>query len=465
MLVNKKQHIRHYFILIFINITLFLLLHPIKVIKYVLSDNTEIVSIIAILISSLLPLVLINIYMIGEFEILPFSYNSQFNYSNRYSIFSNKFKVYCSIFECVSFDSAQFEDFTQFSKFHAISIEFLMEKGRLRIFVFGNRLENLMERVTELKPVVETILPGVSLLSSKTVKKILTSYSNVKIGNFHFIKYNNRYFFPINHSSKDKLLDNTNRIVFNNSLTRNNKNHKYGSTQIYYFKEVAISNFFNLFGSHIYHLEKYQESCLTNAECISQAIHRLRIETNQEFVSTDGINTLRKYISTFIFEKDDKLGEERGVSTQNISEIVPRKKNSKNSNDLQINQICRELCNILQNKEYDTKKGMHYCQKRSELSKKLILNNNFIDLIAELTEISDYKYRKEFIKNLKNHLSFQQIYCMVAHLIMNRELNGSSWDHQSFLIDLLQYYQETERSKNKIHQKFRSNENKKMVTV
>jgi hypothetical protein len=340
-----------------------------------------------------------------------------------------------------------------------------MEKGRLRIFVFGNRLENLVERVTELKPVVETILPGVNLLSSKTVKKILTSYSLVKIGNFHFIKYSNKYFFPITHSSKDKLLDNTNRIVFNNSLIRNNKNHKYGSTQIYYFKEVVISNFFRLFGSHIYHLEKDQESCLTNAKCISQAMHRLRIETNQEFVCTDGINTLRKYISASIFAKSDKLGEERGLSTQNISEIVSRKKISKSSNNLQINQICWELCNILQNKESDSKKRMHYCQKRSELSKKLINNNNFTDLIAESTEISDYEYRKEFIKNLKTHLSFQQIYCMVVHLIMNSELNGSSWDHQSFLIDLLQYNQETERSKKKIDQKFQSNENKKMVTV
>jgi hypothetical protein len=447
-----------------INIILIILINPIKVIENLLTNNSSNLYVVVVLISYFLPIFLVNIYLIGELNFSPFSTKSQFLLAHRFCLFSKKFNVYCSVFECSTVDSAQFDNFDQFVNFYALSIEFLRDKGVLRIFVFDNSLENLIERITKLKPVVETILPGICLLSSNIIRNILTSYFLVRIGNIHIIENNKKYFIPVNHSTNDRLIHNTNRIVFYNSLFRDNKNHECGTIQIYYFQEVSISDFFKFYGDRIYYFKKHNIHSFNDANLISKAIFRLRLDHGQNFEYSDGIKILKNYISSSIIEFNDIYHKNEKTSVQSSLSLIQDKNTSENNDLIRYNQVCVEICNIFRNEKNLFEKRDLFCQKRSELSRKLLANDNFVKLISKLTEIPEYKDKKGLFRDLIKNLAFQQIYCLLAHLFVNKEIIEPDRNPQSLLIDLLHYKQENRESKLNVSKKIKSNTDIKRIT-
>ncbi|MHA2113714.1 MAG: hypothetical protein ACW98W_19815, partial [Candidatus Hodarchaeales archaeon] len=91
------------------------------------------------------------------------------------------------------------------------------------------------------------------------------------------------------------------------------------------------------------------------------------------------------------------------------------------SNKETANPICVELCNIFNNLEIDEINKSELCNNRINFCKKLISNKNFISLLIEFTKKDSDKNNSPLFGELLIHLSFHQIYCLIAQFIFMYE--------------------------------------------
>jgi len=154
----------------------------------------------------------------------------------------------------------------------------------------------------------------------------------------------------------------------------------------------------------------------------------------------------------------------------NISEILPRKRikdvnpfaisakyNFENIassfeesaiDSIKTNQICFELCNILKNPDFSCKEKTKKCSRRAGFCKKLLKNENFFSIIENILKQNHDEERVHLTTELRRHLSYQQLICILSHLTQLEQLGTFNQQIIDMIYILFKHNLETQENSN-----------------
>ncbi len=92
------------------------------------------------------------------------------------------------------------------------------------------------------------------------------------------------------------------------------------------------------------------------------------------------------------------------------------------SNFFGMNQICSELCNIPKDDKLLQEEKEKKCHRRAGFCQKLLINDNFSSILENILNQRYETDRIHLITELKSHLSYQQLFCVLAQLTKSSQL-------------------------------------------
>ncbi|MHA1513652.1 MAG: hypothetical protein ACTSRJ_06275 [Candidatus Hodarchaeales archaeon] len=363
------------------------------------------------------------------------SYKSGFieKYKNSYfEIFDNgiisipKFNIFLSIFESNSIHLVNSKGLHQLIDLDPFSLEIDYETKSLRVYLFSKSKKNQLKRIEQSIPLLEAIFPDLLIMTPLKSKELLASYSIAEIAGFSLIQEKESYITPVYNLSVSNQFGDNNKLIlaYNSSRKESNSLKNDQTTQVYSLPRYNGLVDFNLIGNII--LRKNENSTFEyyNKNKLLRGIIRFQISDFNLISFEEGISYIQKIIASF-----------RVASHSIASEIVPKEDSIPIDIEIEselpmifkdqeaINPICRELCNIYNNFEISEKNRLSLCEKSVLFCRKLVSNNNFISILLELAKKDDNKRKVQILNELLVHLSFHQLYCLIAQFIFIYEGN------------------------------------------
>ena len=390
------------------------------------------------------------LYLLFELGLINGNNNSYFEIFENGIISIPKYGIFLSIFESKSIDLVNSVGLHQLIDLDPFSLEIDNGTKSLRVYLFSRNKKDQLKRIKQSIPLLEAIFPKLLLMTPINSKKLLTNYSIAEIASFQLIQEKESFLRPVlNLSSSNQFGGHNKLILAYNSSKKDSKKLKDGqTTQVYTLPRYNGPIGFDLIGNIISMKNENFDIGFFNKNMLPRAIIRFQLNNHNLISFDDGISYVQKILLNI-----------NGISKENVSEIVPKDEIfpsdteikpemsliSKNNDDH--NPICLELCNIYNNFEIAEKSKSILCEKRIAFCSKLVRNSNFISLLMRLARRGDDKKKSKILNDLLIHLSFNQLYCLIAQFIFT--YHGK--DLETISLQLL-HSLINEKSKSELHQ-------------
>ncbi len=396
----------------------FLSLLLIQIVKI---ESTTKMDVSLLIISNAIPVLLLILFL---------SYKSGFieKYKISYfEIFENgiitipKYNIFLNIFESSSIHLINSKGLHQLIDLDPFSLEIDYESRRLRVYLFSKSKKRQLKRIKQSIPLLEAIFPDLLILTPPESKELLASYSIAEIAGFQLIQEKESFITPVLNPSFSNQFGDHNKLILAHNSSRKEPNFLKNdqTTQLYSLPRYNGLVDFNFIGDII--LKKNENSNLEyrNKNTLLRAIIRFQLGNFNLISFPEGISYIQKIISAFKVASQS-IASEIGSQEESIpidieieSDLPMIFKDKE-----EINPICLELCNIYNNFEINEKDRLALCEKRIIFCRKLVSNNNFISLLLELAKKVDTNRKTHILNELLVHLSFHQLYCLIAQFIV-----------------------------------------------
>ena len=423
MRIGKFNLLRKEFVIFLIYLSCFPLL-SLLLIQIVKIESTEEMSLSLLVIGNAFPILLLILFLFYESGFAKKHKNSNFEIIEKGIINIPKYSIFLSIFESNSIHLVNSKDLHQLIDLDPFSLEIDYESKSLRVYLFSKSKKNQWNRIKQAIPLLEAIFPDLLLMTPLDSKEFLASYSISEIAGFSVIQEKESYLMPVLKFSSSNQIGDHNKLIMAYNSSRKDPNFlKNGqTTQIYSLPRYNGSVDFNLMSNLILNQNENSKFGYCNKNLLLRAIIRFQLCNFNLITFHEGVSYIQKTISQFtsasqsiaseIVSKDESFPIDIKIETE-LPMIF--------TDEEEINSICRELCNIHNNFEIDKKNRIMLCEKRILFCGKLVCNNNFISLLMELAKKDDNKRKTQILDELLIHLSFHQLYCLVAQFIFTYE--------------------------------------------
>ncbi|MCK4848446.1 MAG: hypothetical protein KAT16_05445 [Candidatus Heimdallarchaeota archaeon] len=419
MIIEKFKLLKKEFLIFLVVIPLFPIL-SLLVIQIVKIESTSKMSMYLVISGNVFPILLVILFLSYESGFIGNCNKSYFMIYENGIIRIHKYSIFLSIFESNSIHLVNSKGLYQLIDLDPFSLEIDCKTKRLRVYIFSKSKKNQLNRIKQSVPLLEAIFPDLLLMNPHESKKLLESYSIAEIAGLSLIQEKEGFLMPvIDFSFSDQLgIHNKLVLAFNSSRKDPNLLKDSQTTQVYTLPRYNGSIDFNLIGNIILRNTENFDFENFDKNLLLRAIIRFQLNNTNLISFEEGVSYIQKAISTF------RVGSQSIVSEiKSNDDLIPINAEIEPEipmifiNEEEINPICLELCNIYNNLEIDEKDRAILCEKRINFCGKLIRNNNFISLLIELTNKDDDKRKSQILSEILVHLSFHQLYCLIAQFI------------------------------------------------
>ena len=405
-------------IAIFLTCFLFLFLIMYQIIKI---GNINKFSVSLLVTANIIPLLLLLLFLLYELGIISSHKKSYFEISDNGVIHIPIFNICFSIFESSSIQLVNNKGLYRLIDLELFSLEIDNETKSLRVFLFSKSKTSQINRIKQSMPLLEAIFPDILLMTPNDSKNFLSRYSLAEVAGFSIIQGKESYLLPVlGHSKAGQLgVDNRMILVYNSSEKGSKTIKDDRTSQIYTLPRYLEPVDFNFIGNLILKNSEFEDD---NKNKLLRAIIRFQLNNCNLISFHEGVSYFQKTLSESGIDNQSAITEVQSKDefTQNTTEIKPEICMI-NINKGVTNPICVELCNIFNNLEIDEINKSRLCNNRIIFCKKLISNDNFISLLMEFTKKDNDKNNSKLFSELLTHLSFHQIYCLIAQFIFMYE--------------------------------------------
>jgi hypothetical protein len=453
----------------------------------------------------------INILLFLFFQELltPSSQNDiklKFSSENENIVFIQDSRVWMALFETYYLEKIKTCELRQMIHLKKFSLEIDRNNKCVRVFIYSKSHSELLNMITESKPILEVLFPGINLISKADISNLFRENQLLKISKFNVLKADSKVIFPQNNSSTNSSDQSFSNMIIacNISDKKGNLQNDYSKNyiQCYYFNRYDHQSFFEGLSYFLHNIQIQESNIFWDFQGIQRARLRFQLKdqplydfkkgldlfekgllglfstqkkenSSKEIKNYSSITFPQKKGQDFILKTDSENGKRNSIFSkieqQNIVNKNINLKTYRNSVILKTNQICTELCDIPMNSKLIRKEKFRKCSRRSDFCKRLLLNDNFTLI---LDNIQNQKYDEEIsdlIFELRRHLSYYQFICVLAQLTQSKNPK-ITFSKIIYIIQLLFRFkiiiQESETSEKSFSSLwFASNENDKEISL
>lgn len=356
-------------------------------------------------------------------------------------------QLWIAMFETLNLNDIQVNELKQLKHLKTFSLELNRIKRVFRVFIYSKSYEEIKKRIDKFGTVLDVILPGINLVSNETMTEFFNNNKIVNLSNHYILTENSQLIIPQTEGEIQSITNTfTSIILANNFLNENGQKNidKLKNSSQIYFLTYYDKNLFYKFLNDLVFTKKNALVCFGEHQKLERIRMRFQIKDQSKIYFQQGLNKLKHELNnlskesssstlakTTLFHPSSKkkivINERTTPSISLTSKNQARNEESTLSStqclQLPINQICFELCNIQKDLDLPLEEKVKKCNRRAKFSGKLLKSDNFTSLIENILN-QEYKEEKLFLlSELNHHLSFQQLLCLLAHMILQMEEN------------------------------------------
>ncbi len=400
-----------------------------------------------------LPLITLSYFLLNEIFLLltKKTSNQELTWFNNGIGFILDSFAWIAIFETRSLNQIQKAELEQLSHLKSFSLELDVKNSCVRVFFYAKSNDELTEIIKKSKPILDVVLPDLKILPAVDASKLFDKYSLEKIGNKYFLKNKNHFFILNFESIKANSFSHTEKMVFCFFSTMKSKKKKDTiRSQWYSFNNLDQNYFFNGLSRILINNQEKNLLSLWNRNNLQRIQIRYHLVEQEKLSFQEGVAQFEKGLSILLSQTEPELilEKERQSSMENENILnVLKKNNSVNKKShciiptsiskyadinvlyeefpfepIKMNQICFELCNIQTSRGFTSREKSIKCARRANFCQKLLKNENFFSIIENILKQKHEEERIHLTTELRRHLSYQQLYCILAHLTQSEEL-------------------------------------------
>ncbi len=371
-----------------------------------------------IILGNLIPLAITCLVIFTNLKLLPFKSQAIISIVGNEMIFIPHFNVYLCIFECSTLSDVHVDGFNLITNIHNISIELVKDEQRLRIFLYANSKINLYKQIEEVKPLLDNIFPNSSLLNRSKFRSEFSNYSIYRNGDYLLIKQGKYLFIPtINQNLTTKAFHESS-TVFRFSIPRKTtiSQGSLSSNQFYSLTKFRLGSFFDFFGEMIStHGKTYFEEKIKE-DFLYRVIIRYDLD-RYALIDKEGSDlNLQHLLAPYITKSTSFEEEKEDISPPKIPNNIELDDVTISNTSYRYNQICKEFCTIYKSSDELTLK-LRNCSNRRDFCRKALNNQNLTTFLNELVKRESKQRRDVLLSDLLKHMSFQQLYCLIANYL------------------------------------------------
>ncbi len=378
------------------------------------------ISLSLLITANIIPVLLLLLFLLNELGIMNSHKNSYFEVYDNSVIHIPIFNIYFSIFESTSIHLVNNKALYRLIDLELFSLEIDNVTKSLRVFLFSKNKKSQIDRIKNSIPLLEAIFPDILLKTPNDSKNFLSGYSLAVVAGFSIIQRKESYLIPVLSNLRAGQLGVHNRMVLAyNSSEKGPKTIKDDQTsQVYTLLGYRGPIDFNFIGNLILRKNDNSEYEDDNKNKLLRAISRFQLDNCNLISFHEGVSYIQKTLLASGFDNQSVT-----LEVHSKEKYIPNNTEIEsefsmiNINKEEKNPICLELCNIYNNLEIDETHKSRLCNNRVNFCKKLIRNDNFISLLMEVARKDDDKNNLNIFSELLVHLSFHQIYCLIAQFI------------------------------------------------
>ncbi len=378
--------------------------------------------------------IIILLYLFTKELVLLFNQNNpllKFSVMKKGIVFIQDYHIWLAIFETQSTGKIQTSELKQLKHLKAFSLELDTKRRCVRVFLYSNSYKELEERIRNSKPILEVVLPDIDLISKVDIGKLLSEIKLIKIGKNYFLKENSELIFP----QFVDFLDNFSPIFFRMILTCNfhektsfEENYDVeNNVQWYFFHCYNQESFFKFINKLLFNPKKNAVESFLDIQELQKARLRYHTQKRPLFDFQEGLIHFQRGLSLLLSGSKQIVIEEKRSDPSLITTSCGTKSifllgTEKTSTSMGMNQICSELCNIPRHHKLEKEEQEKKCYQRANFCQKLLTNGNFSSILKNILNQGYETDKIHFIAELKTHLSYHQLICLLAHLTQSGKL-------------------------------------------
>lgn len=370
-------------------------------------------------------------------------------------VFIQDYLVWITIFEDRSIEKIQTRELKQLIHLKTFSLELNRKENCLRVYIYSKSCKELEQRIKSSKPILEAILPDIKLISASDALKLLKNLKLLEINKKYVLKENSELIFPMFKDLEENFSPSFSSMILSyrdeaNGVEVDVNEKKWA--QLYYFYIIDHFSFFKDIEKILVCSQSRIDELLLNIQEIQRIKIRYQLNNKQKIEFQSGLDCFKKGLSLLLLELKrvttrDKIDfSPKNALFNDFKQFLSTSENVGIS--IGMNQICSELCNITRNSNLIQEEKEERCSRRTDFCQKLLINDNFLSILDNML---NQKYETEivpFISELRRHLSYQQLICVIAHLTQLKQYEISCQRIIKILLILFQLHYKVQESLN-----------------
>lgn len=377
--------------------------------------------------------IIILLYLFTKEIILSFNQNDpllKFSVTEKGIVFLQDYHLWLAILETSSVGKIQTSELKQLKHLKTFSLELDIKRTCVRVFIYSKSHKELEERIKNSIPILEVVLPDINKISKVEITKMLSEIKLLKNEKKYMLKKNSELNLPQFADSADKFPPSFSKMIlacnFREGLDieENTKMEKF--VQWYFFHNYDKASFFKCMNRTLSSSQKMTAESFWNIQELQRIRLRYQIEKKPLFDFQEGLNHFKGGL--FLLLSRSKTVRIEGQITDHSLIALPCEtkpspllSTEKASSFFRMNQICSELCNIPEDDKLLQEEKEKKCHRRAGFCQKLLINDNFSSILENILSQRYETDRIHLITELKSHLSYQQLFCVLAHLTQSSQ--------------------------------------------
>ncbi len=377
--------------------------------------------------------------------------------TDRNFAFIQNHSIWMCIFEAQINENIKLDKLQHLTFLKTFSIEINKNESIIYIRIFTTSLEEINLLVNKCYPILEVIFPDIQLLELNTLIEKINEYKILTFRNKSFLYSKTHFIFPLIPEKEIEIKEYSSMILTYNKDSKSNK--LLGN--IYYIKLfdkktpfLFLKEIFLTYGTPSYlkfikkdfvrirlksPLKDYSE--LPFEKTIDKISLFLQKENINSFISEEKIKSRIQCQGTSKFTSIPPSNDSfmRGKKSKLFNTIYDQFLNLPN-----LNQICFELCSIFDDSFLAEDEKRVKCDRKSKFCLKLLKNENFKLIIENITKQKNAAELEYLLGELAQHISTQQLVCVMAHLSQESSKNLLHNDLLPILYFLIKLFIETQ---------------------
>jgi hypothetical protein len=345
-------------------------------------------------------------------------------------VFLQDYHLWLAIFVTSSVGKIQTSELKQLKHLKAFSLELDIKRTCVRVFFYSKSHKELEERIKNSIPILEVVLPDINKISKVEITKMLSEIRILKIGTKFILKKNSELIIPQFADSEDKFPPSFSKMIlacnFRKGLNNEEETKIEKNIQWYFFHNYNKASFFKCMIETLSNSQKITAESFWNIQELQRIRLRYQIEKKPLFDFKEGLNHFKGRLFLLLSRSkpvriEEQITDHSPIALPCETKLNPLSSMEKPSSFSGMNQICSELCNIHRDDKLLQEEKEKKCLRRAGFCQKLLINDNFSSILENILKQRYETDRIHLITELKSHLSYQQLFCVLAHLTQSSQ--------------------------------------------